>query len=326
MRFSSNKEVRVVQQDKGNGLIIMDKSKYVEKCMVFLNSKTFKKVDENTLKQQEKVFQKSLLKVKNNVGEKVFQDIYPTVSHYGEFYCTAKVHKVKEDDKDKLDKLPLRPIILNNGTSRFKTAEYLCNLIAPLDKSRYTISSTKEFLTKIKEMEVPHDYQMISFDAVNLYTKLPLQKTVDIILRKIYDEKLIPTHIKRCNMKELLFLCTKGVPFTFYSDTYVQIKGVTKGSKLGDLFANIFITEIENTAIPKLADRLKYWTRYDDDCFAIMKTGSEAYVMKELNSYHGIKFMYENETNNKLSFLDVLVTRLTGSAGLDINDYNKIIN
>ena len=60
---------------------------------------------------------------------------------------------------------------------------------------------------------------MISFDVVSLFTNVPLQKTIDIILRKVYTEKLIKTKIPRNKMKELLLLCTQGVPFTFNGET-----------------------------------------------------------------------------------------------------------
>ena len=93
---------------------------------------------------------------------------------------------------------------------------------------------------------------MISFDVVSLFTNVPLNRTIDIILRKVYDEKLIRTKIKREDIKELLLLCTQGVPFTY--ETYLQIDGVMLGSPLGALFANIFMCELENTVIPKIQD------------------------------------------------------------------------
>ena len=71
---------------------------------------------------------------------------------------------------------------------------------------------------------------MILFDVVSLFTNDPLNRTIDIILQKVYDEKLIRTKIKREDMKELLLLCTQGVPFTFNSETYLQIDGVMMGS------------------------------------------------------------------------------------------------
>ena len=57
-------------------------------------------------------------------------------------------------------------------------------------------------------MKVPHDCGLVSFDV-------PLEYTIDVIPRKVYEEKLIKTDIPKKEMKELLLLCTKNVHFEF---------------------------------------------------------------------------------------------------------------
>ena len=47
---------------------------------------------------------------------------------------------------------------------------------------------------------------MVSFDVKSLFTNVPLERTIDIILKRILTKK---------EMKELLLLCTKNVHFTF---------------------------------------------------------------------------------------------------------------
>ena len=110
-------------------------------------------------------------------------------------------------------------------------------------------------------------------------------------------------------MRELLYLCTKDVPFMFNEKLYIQNDGVMMGSPLGSLFANIFMCELENTIIPELTN-LKKWRRYVDDTFAFVKNGKEKAVQEKLNSFHqSIKFTYELEANGKIAFLDVLIKR-----------------
>ena len=53
---------------------------------------------------------------------------------------------------------------------------------------------------------------MISFD-VNLFTSIPLDKTIEIILQRIYNHNETTTQIPEKVMKELLLLCTKEVHF-----------------------------------------------------------------------------------------------------------------
>ena len=137
--------------------------------------------------------------IKKDIGKETYDKIYPSGSNPGKFYGTAKIHKLSEDDEKSMmnvDKLPLRPIVSNIGTATYKTSQYLANLLTPLGTSKYTVTSTKEFISKLKKVTPPENYQMISFDVVSLFTNVPLQKTIDIIIRKVYSEKLIKTKSK----------------------------------------------------------------------------------------------------------------------------------
>ena len=50
---------------------------------------------------------------------------------------------------------------------------------------------------------------MVSFAVKSLFTDVPLDQTIDIILRRIYDHKDLETPITKSEMKEMLTLCTK---------------------------------------------------------------------------------------------------------------------
>ena len=64
-----------------------------------------------------------------------------------------------------------------------------------LSKSKYTVLNTKDFVDNIKTTKAPIGYIAISFDVVSLFTNVPLRDTIDIILKKVYDEQLIKTKI-----------------------------------------------------------------------------------------------------------------------------------
>ena len=219
----------------------------------------------------------------------------------------------------------MRPIVSNIGTATHKTAKYLSKLLSPLAKSKYTIENTKDFVTRIRKMKVPEGYKMISFDVVSLFTNVPVKETIDIILRKVYDEKLVKTKIKRENMRELLMLCTTEVPFTFNNEMYMQVDGVMMGSPLGPLFANIFMCELENRLIPTLNGKICNWVRYVDDTFGLIKIGEELHVQNELNAYHpNIQFTQEVEKDNTIAFLDVAIKRVDET--METSVYRKTTN
>ena len=57
----------------------------------------------------------------------------------------------------------------------------------------------------------------------------------------------------------------KNAHFTFDGNIYVQNDGVSMGSQLGPVLANIFMLELERSIIPTLTGKMKCWTRYVDE-------------------------------------------------------------
>ena len=93
---------------------------------------------------------------------------------------------------------------------------------------------------------------MVSFDVVSLFTNMPLEDTINMILRRIYEKKEIVTDILKCEMRELLYLCTKNVHFALNNKIYIQNEGVVMGSPLGPVLAIVFKVELETVSIPNL--------------------------------------------------------------------------
>ena len=113
----------------------------------------------------------------------IYSKIYPAGSAPGKFYGTAKIHKLLPNDT--INELPLRPIVSNIGSATCHLSKYLAKLLSPLSKSEYTIKSTKYFVEKIKKEHIPNDHLLVSFDAKWLFTNVPLDKTIEIILNRI---------------------------------------------------------------------------------------------------------------------------------------------
>ena len=81
---------------------------------------------------------------------------------------------------------------------------YLAQLLKPLSELQYTIKNSKTFTKRLKKIRIPRKYKMVSFDVVSLFTKVPLDETIDIIIKRIYDKKEINTDIPKKEMRELL--------------------------------------------------------------------------------------------------------------------------
>ena len=105
----------------------------------------------------------------------------------GFFYGTAKLKKLQIGEG--LKELTVSPIISSSGTATYKTVKYLKTLLTALTKSQYNILNTNDFIQKIKSEKIPEWFKIISFDVKSLFTNMPLDRTIEIILSKIYQEK-----------------------------------------------------------------------------------------------------------------------------------------
>ena len=164
---------------------------------------------------------------------------------------------------------------------------------------------------------------MVSLDVVSLFTSVPLDYTINVILDQVYKEKKIQTKLSRSELKTLLELCTKEMHFSFNDKLYKQRNGVAMGSPLGPVIANIFMVHLENQMIPQLSEKMSSWFRYVDNTFTFIKEGEIESVRESLNGFHAdINFTYETETDNRISFLDVNVSR-KGDGTFDTEVYRK---
>ena len=83
-------------------------------------------------------------------------------------------------------------------------------------------------------------------------------------------------------------LCTKSIHFSFNNEIYIYTECYLLSiGPLGLVLANIFMVELERTAIPSLSNNIKLWKRYVDDTIAFVIIDTIKSVLLSLNSYHG---------------------------------------
>ena len=138
---------------------------------------------------------------------------------------------------------------------------------------------------KIREISkelFDHGYRFVSFDVESLFTSIPLSKTINIILDRIYNKKLLKTNIEKRTMKKFLTDCCTKNTFSFNNTIYEQIDGISIGLCLGLLLANIIMTELETVIVDKLfaANLLKFYICYVDDTSALIKVSDINIILK----------------------------------------------
>ena len=113
-------DIVIIKQDKGRGVVIMDKSKYTEKGLTIISTKQFQKLKLNPTKSTEEKVQRMVRKIISKLTIQEYNRLYPSGSCPGTFYDTVKLHKV--------DPKGLVKYIINFITLRKENYEKRCGL------------------------------------------------------------------------------------------------------------------------------------------------------------------------------------------------------
>ena len=82
---------------------------------------------------------------------------------------------------------------------------------------------------------------MTSFDIEFLFTNIPLEETVNIIVDKLFKNNTEVNNLTKGSFQSLLELATLDSFFIFDGKYYKQKDGVAMGSLLGPTLANVFL-------------------------------------------------------------------------------------
>ena len=137
-----------------------------------------------------------------------------------------------------------RPIVDTTGRPHYSVGKFLTNLLNPLAMDEFILKDSFDLVNRIKYVP-PHlfdnGYNYVSFDVEYLFTNASIKRTIDIILRRNYIDKVVSADLKKCSLKKLLLNTSIKTAFTFNGVIYEEKDGVRMGSSLGLLLANLVI-------------------------------------------------------------------------------------
>uniref|UniRef100_A0A6B0VDL0 Putative reverse transcriptase n=1 Tax=Ixodes ricinus TaxID=34613 RepID=A0A6B0VDL0_IXORI len=174
------------------------------------------------------------------------------------------------------------------------------------------VRNSQEFVQLIRAQTLlPHE-SMISFDVVSLFTNVSNDLAVDVARQRLLDDRTLSTRTS-LHVDDIILLlrfCLNQCFFAFRGEVYHQVNGCPMGSPVSVTAANLVMEYIEEKVFGEIVFPVKFYRRYVDDTFVILDKNFVDDFHQCLNSVHpAIKFTYEPEQNNMLSFLDVCVIR-----------------
>ena len=108
---------------------------------------------------------------------------------------------------------------------------------------------------------------MASLDVKSLFTNVPLDFTIELILNNVFSQGTKDFNgLNKNQLKKLLSWTCKGTIFQFNGNTYEQIDGISMGSPIAPLMADVCMNLILNE-VSTFKPQPRILFRYVDDCF-----------------------------------------------------------
>ena len=168
------------------------------------------------------------------IDQKTYDKLSPVSSHFGILYGLAKVHKQLI-----INSRPFRPILSAIGTPTYNIAKFLVAILKPVTTNDYMLKETFELSNDILNQN-PNIF-MASLDIDSLFTNIPLDETINIIIKKLFSEDETVHNLNKDQFKCLLTLAAEEFYILFNGELYQQVDDVAMGSPLGPTLANIFL-------------------------------------------------------------------------------------
>ena len=307
---SLRKRFVILKPDKGQGVVLLKKEEYIKSMEnIFSDKRKFKEVTEDPTIRRVATINQYLNTMFNR--EEITEEEKKNMRRKGANRARArglpKTHKA-------FDKIPpFRPIVDTTNTPYSGIGNHLKNLLHPLTINDFSMKDTYQAADEIRKIDfslLENGYRLVSFDVVSLFTNVPLKRTINVIVDRIYNEKVIETKLKRSTLKKLILDCCTKTTFSFNDKLYDQIDGVCMGSSLGPVLANIIMTELEKIILPKLFEDgfIKFYVRYVDDTLVMIKEDKINEVLNLFNSFDdNLQFTVDTFEDGVVHFLDILV-------------------
>ena len=312
-----NNEIIILPADKGNSTVVLSTEDYERKASFLLNSTPFVRIGKDPTDRTVKRVNDTLKRVAKKEDAEISKQLLALrVSNGGTrpplFYGAVKVHKPDH---------PLRPIVSSIGSATYEVSKYVSNTLSTYSKQLPSyVQNTAHFIEDIQGIKIADDEAMVSYDVKSLFTSIPREDALKAVRETLEaDENFTKrTGISVGAVLQLTRLCMI-TNFQFRGCHYELSDGLAMGAPSSPVIANIYMGKLEEKALATFETRPKFWRRYVDDVFAIVKKKMLEKFLHHLNGQHpSIRFTVEMETERQLPFLDARVHRIGTRLASDV--------
>ena len=231
--------------------------------------------------------------------------------HVPVFYGIPKIHK---------EPVKMRPIIPCHSAIQNPAAKFVSKKLKPIIQSAPTIiHGSKDLAIKLSKLQIDRSrqYFIVTGDVVAFYPSIPIELCIDIVVQlysEFYLDGVAPNseeHHEALMEAQVFIKClqlgNRNLITQFMQKHYLQARGLAMGVADSPDLANLFGWFYERECDIMHDERVPFYGRYIDDCFAIVYAHSE---LEAINIISQVKFtdcVIEWNAGNSSPFLDMSV-------------------
>ena len=112
----------------------------------------------------------------------------PVSNQSARFFATTKTHKFNVHSL-LIEMISNIDQLYQSNTYTFNSAKIVSDYLQPLVQNNYVIKDTHTFAEIIKNGVLDPDEEYVSYDTDSLFTRTPVNETIDYIITEIYENK-----------------------------------------------------------------------------------------------------------------------------------------
>lgn len=308
--LNDNQQIAVINADKGNTTIILDRSEYESSMNKLVNDKdTYIKTKRDPTNRIETKVNDMIsnwrLNNRINDEEEIYLKTHNSVAPA--VYGTGKLHKKKVGED-----IPLRPVVATLQSPTYKISKVIARCLGKIENySPFHVKDSWQFAQQVKDAYVPKGYKLISLDATSLFTNIPTDLCIKAIKKRWL--KIEPhTFLTQSQFIDTVKLITSESYFRYKDDFYLQKMGLAMGNSISGFLADMVMEDLEQTVLNKLPFITTFYRRFVDDIIVAIPEKESQTILKLFNDYDQhkrIKFTVEEESNKSINFLDMTLNR-----------------
>ena len=213
----------------------------------------------------------------------------------------------------------MRTVVSTTGTQPYEISTYLVKIIQPiLNKSQHKIKNSAEFVNEAKTWKISPNEIQVSYDVVNLYPSIPLEKVIDVIveyLKNDFNNVRTRTKLTLVDIHQLIDLCVSECYFLYNNLIWKLYNSGPIGLSITVVLSECYLQRLEEKSIAlsfALNISPKTFKRYVDDSHARFENKQKSLQFLEILNKQdsSIQYTIEFENNQKqLNFLDITITK-----------------